>query len=31
MSRCKKAYNFADTEENYLTPDEEFEAQCTKR
>jgi len=31
MSRCKKAQAFADVEEKYLTPDEEFEAQCTKR
>jgi len=31
MSRCKKARNFADTEEKYLTPDEETEADRTSR
>jgi hypothetical protein len=31
MSRSKKAPTFADTEEKYLTPDEEAEAGCTRR
>jgi len=31
MSRDEKACNFADTEEEYLTFDEESEAECTRK
>jgi hypothetical protein len=30
MSRCEKACDFADIEENCITSDEESEAECTR-